>query len=1508
MPSMFRSRKNFRWLTALLIAVIASQPMSAALAAPRPTGSASPARIAIAESDQAKPTDAPVVDRGDFYWANGQKVTLFQRTDQLVIATDPKAGDAVVAQLTDEQAPLAEFQQVRELAPSLYIVENPDIQPVNNEGEAQRSSDELSDAATAATNNAGVLWTAPVFMNAETGTWQVATDEVIVKVKAGVDPAEIFDGDARFTGYRPLLGTPDQFVVTVADGGGVAAVKLANQLKEDDRLDWAGPNFYQEFTKQYTPNDPIYPQQWHLNNTGQNGGTPDADVDAPDAWDVTPGGSNSVVVAIVDDGMEYSHPDLAPNLFTNPGEIAGNRIDDDGNGWVDDTNGWDFTSNDNFPGASSVNDAHATSVAGVTAAVGDNNLGVTGIAYRARLLPIRIFGDSGSATTDANIASAIYYAAGRTANGLGTWRAADILNNSWGGGAASTAITAAFTWAGTNGRNGRGAISFIAAGNGGTSSISYPANLAGSVPGVIAVGASTNQDVRSSYSQFGPQLDFTAPSNGGTFGIVTVDRQGTNGYNTASGTAGDYTTTAASAFGGTSSATPLAAGIGALLLSLDPTLTATQVRGLMRNTTDLIGPLTYNASGFNTQYGYGRVNAATAVRGVGVAEVQVLDGAANIPDETGTSSFSALVSQTQTRTFRVRNQGTVDLNLGSISVSAGPFSLASGFTDTTLSVGESTTFSVSFTPTTGGAVSSTISFSSNDSDESPFNFTLNGTGVVPSIAGYTFEDWNGNGVRDANDPGLGGWQVYLDQNNNGAYDGDPSYTTSPNLAIPDNNATGITSSQTISGLSGTITDLNVRINITHTFVGDLVISLVSPAGTTVSLINRRGSSGDNFTNTVLDDEAATSITSVTSTNAPFTGNFRPESPLSLVDGQDPNGTWQLRVTDRAGADVGTLVNWSLIFGGYAEPSVTTDSSGFYSFLSLPPATYTVRRVVQSGWNATGPAGGSHTVTVVDANTTVTGQNFGQNRQNALYGQQFNDLDNDGVKDAGEPGAAGWTVYLDRNNNGSFDSDSTFTATPNLAIPDNNVTGITSSQTVSGLSGGIQDINVRINITHTFVGDLVVSLVSPAGTTIPLINRRGGSGLNFTNTVLDDEAATSITTIASGGAPFTGSFRPESPLSAVDGQNPNGTWQLRVRDAASLDVGVLVNWSITFANETGITTSSNGNYVFTNLPAGTHTVRQVDRFSEGWVRTVPASGGYTVTLNSGDTSVGNDFGNYLDEVAPTTTASVSGSTHPLCPSDCYAGSATVTLSASDDAAGVADTQYQINGSGFQTYSGPFSITIEGTHTVEFYSTDALNNVEEIRSITVKVSNFPGTSGLDNFNRANGRVGGNWTGATQSDQYVISGSQVDVGKGGALSWRLTSFGADQEAFIRLSQIDPNGRHHTLMLKSRGTDASQGGILVSYDAVSGQVVVEALVVGQGWRTVASFPATMANGDTLGARARADGTVQVYVNCMLVGTADTRTVAGNAYVNQGGRIGVWFENSAAAAFDDFGGGNSAP
>ena len=241
----------------------------------------------------------------------------------------------------------------------------------------------------------------------------------------------------------------------------MAVLDEAARLQRAAEVAWASPNFYQDFRLE--TNDPLYGNQWHLNNTGQNGAKVNADVNGPEAWMTTPG-SPSIVIAVIDDGVQTAHPDLAANLFVNPGEVAGNGIDDEGNGWIDDVNGWDFFDNENNANPAVADDNHGTAVAGVAAAVGSNSLGVTGVCQTCKILPVKI-SKGGVFTSDASIATAIYYAAGRTADGLGNWRGADVLNCSWGGGAPDTTFTAAFDWATSSGRGGLGAPAFVASGN-----------------------------------------------------------------------------------------------------------------------------------------------------------------------------------------------------------------------------------------------------------------------------------------------------------------------------------------------------------------------------------------------------------------------------------------------------------------------------------------------------------------------------------------------------------------------------------------------------------------------------------------------------------------------------------------------------------------------------------------------------------------------------------------------------------------------------------------------------------------------------------------------------------------------------------------------------------------------------------------------------------------------------------------------------------------------------------
>ena len=140
-----------------------------------------------------------------------------------------------------------------------------------------------------------------------------------------------------------------------------------------------------------------------LNNTGQTGGTPDADVDAPEAWSTTTGGT-STIVAVIDEGMDISHPDLKNNIWTNPDEVAGNCIDDK-NGYIDDVNGYDFANNDasvyDRDPISGTGDEHGTHVAGTIAAECNNSLGVVSVNWKARIMPLKFLGPDGGYTSDA---------------------------------------------------------------------------------------------------------------------------------------------------------------------------------------------------------------------------------------------------------------------------------------------------------------------------------------------------------------------------------------------------------------------------------------------------------------------------------------------------------------------------------------------------------------------------------------------------------------------------------------------------------------------------------------------------------------------------------------------------------------------------------------------------------------------------------------------------------------------------------------------------------------------------------------------------------------------------------------------------------------------------------------------------------------------------------------------------------------------------------------------------
>jgi subtilisin family serine protease len=259
---------------------------------------------------------------------------------------------------------------------------------------------------------------------------------------------------------------------------------------QDSQIEYAEPNYIVRAAT--TPNDTYFNSLWGLHNTGQTGGTNDADIDAPEAWNLTTGSSN-VVIAVIDSGVAYNHPDLQSNIWSNPGETScTDGIDNDGNGYIDDCNGWDFIGDDNNP---TDFNGHGTHVAGTIAAVGNNNQGITGVMWQAKIMPLRFLGVSGSGTT-ADAVSAILYA---SANG------AHVINNSWGGGGYSQALKDVI--------DASNAVVVCAAGNDGTNNDTipfYPASYTS--PNIIAVAAADHNDTLAYFSNYGAiSVDIGAP-------------------------------------------------------------------------------------------------------------------------------------------------------------------------------------------------------------------------------------------------------------------------------------------------------------------------------------------------------------------------------------------------------------------------------------------------------------------------------------------------------------------------------------------------------------------------------------------------------------------------------------------------------------------------------------------------------------------------------------------------------------------------------------------------------------------------------------------------------------------------------------------------------------------------------------------------------------------------------------------------------------------------------------
>ncbi|MBT1688130.1 S8 family peptidase [Dawidia soli] len=435
-----------------------------------------------------------------------------------------------------------------------------------------------------------VLVGSHVYHTSDDGVPFVPNGEVFVRFKARATPQKI-QAAIDDLHLMVLETREDNSYVFKTTPESPNPVKVAVALQQNEIVDIAEPSLITEgkVFNFVIPVDELVKDQWHLKNTGTHRGTSvgllkGADARVIEAWQKAQSlGSPDVIVAVIDDGFDVTHPDLKED-----GKIV---------------TPFDFESNTTDPrprNTGEQGDWHGTACAGVAVGVA-NGQGITGAAPRCKLMPVRW----GINLSDREVERWFDFVSRN-----GAW----VVSCSWGALARrfvlSTRQTLAIQNCARNGRGGKGTIICFAAGNE-NRDVDAPATYNGFAThaDVLAIAACTSRDTRSHYSNFGDSIFMTAPSSGqGGMGILTTDVLNEEGYDL-----GDYTFD----FGGTSSATPLVAGICALLLSLKPTLTSAELKDVLKSTARKIGgDAEYNAAGHSKKFGYGCINALEAVTNI----------------------------------------------------------------------------------------------------------------------------------------------------------------------------------------------------------------------------------------------------------------------------------------------------------------------------------------------------------------------------------------------------------------------------------------------------------------------------------------------------------------------------------------------------------------------------------------------------------------------------------------------------------------------------------------------------------------------------------------------------------------------------------------------------------------------------------------------------------------------------------------------------------------------------
>lgn len=722
--------------------------------------------------------------------------------------------------------------------------------------------------------------------------------EIIVKFKPNVSRFDIDNLNRLYNSaiIEQVTGFENTYLISIDPNSTDDVFDASNKYAITQFVEFAHPNFIRSGmllevknssgSKEHNhfqnndaliPNDTLNPRMWNLNNTGNNipqnvQGTPGCDMNMFNAWDITTGNPN-VMIAIVDTGIDTNHTDLRPNLC-------------DRSFW------YDAYDNDQKPYDEYY---HGTGVSGIPSAAGNNIAGMAGIAFSSQVMPVRVFGPAPAGfTTDLILAKGLNW----------SWQhGACIINCSWGGGIPGSLITFAVQNAVNFGRNGKGTVVFGGAGNADTSLVIYPASM----PEVIGVGGLSpcyQRKSRTSCDNNGGFQDWGACYGEGMELVAPCTFIGTTELGGGWCVCGN----------GTSDSSPMAAGVAALMLSKNINLSGDSVKLIMEKFARKVGNYNYNVPKengmWNNEMGYGMIDAKICLDNTPAGPTVIYD---QVPP-----MITIYPPESNVYTSPITVDAVITDNIGLNTNPYGPRMYYRTL--------QSNQIQISYGSPVGGN-RYRFTFPVIAYSEGLFYY-LAAQDVVP-VPNFITYPLGGAGV---NPPGNIAPQKFMFVRNTNKFDSSFASSDVP-IRITADRETSFVSIMN-NPVNKTILDVNVLLNVQHTFDADLSFSLISPSGTEIILAGGVGLDGNDFTDTYFDDEAPVAIDS-SAALPPFTGVFRPIEKLWFFDGENSLGEWKLRVTDNGFQDGGFLLGWSVLFK-YSTEGNNVNLPGNFSLVKNYP--------------------------------------------------------------------------------------------------------------------------------------------------------------------------------------------------------------------------------------------------------------------------------------------------------------------------------------------------------------------------------------------------------------------------------------------------------------------------------------------------------------------------------------------------------------------------------------------